>query len=96
MVVDDTIARGYIHRYHAESSYASAHALNSDPMGIFFRESKKLGRNGRVNVSSGGVGGSYKLGPARITQKANGQQMIRIQTGIPGLNFTKIFGKKRR
>ncbi|CAQ04263.1 MULTISPECIES: DUF4236 domain-containing protein [Corynebacterium] len=65
-------------------------------MGIFFRESKKVGRNGRINVSSGGVGGSYKLGPARITQKANGQQMIRIQTGIPGLNFTKTFGKKPR
>ena len=42
------------------------------------------------------MGGSYKLGPARITQKANGQQMIRIQTGIPGLNITKTFGKKRR
>lgn len=65
-------------------------------MGIFFRDSKKVGRNGRINVSSGGIGGSYKLGPARITQKANGQQTVRIRTGLPGLNFTKTFGKKRR
>lgn len=78
------------------AGYSQAYPVDSEPMGIFFRESKKLGRNGRINVSSGGVGGSYKLGPARITQKANGQQMIRIQTGIPGLNFTKTFGKKRR
>lgn len=65
-------------------------------MSFLFRNSKKLGRNGRINYSGGGVGGSYKAGPVRITQRADGRQSVRIRTGIPGLNFTKTFGSKRR
>ncbi len=64
-------------------------------MGIMFRNSKNFGPF-RVNTSSGGVGGSTRIGPMRITQRADGRQSVTIHTPIRGLNFTKTFGNKRR
>lgn len=64
-------------------------------MGIMFRNSKNFGPF-RVNTSSGGVGGSTRLGPVRLTQRADGRQTVTIHTPIRGLNFTKTFGSKRR
>ncbi|KGM18865.1 DUF4236 domain-containing protein [Corynebacterium auriscanis] len=67
-------------------------------MGIFFRNSKKIGPF-RVNTSTGGVGGSIKIGPARITRRANGSHTISFRNGS-GLSYTKslggLFGKKKR
>ncbi|WP_295642264.1 DUF4236 domain-containing protein [uncultured Corynebacterium sp.] len=67
-------------------------------MGIFFRDSKKIGPF-RINTSTGGAGGSVKIGPARITRRANGSSTVSFRNGS-GLSFTKslnsIFGKKKR
>ncbi|MGV0407965.1 DUF4236 domain-containing protein [Corynebacterium resistens] len=67
-------------------------------MGIFFRDSKKIGPV-NINTSSGGLGGSVKIGPARITRRADGRSTISIRNGS-GLNYTKslgsLFGKKKR
>ncbi len=64
-------------------------------MGMMFRNSKNFGPF-RINTSSGGVGGSTRVGPMRITQRADGRQSVTIRTPIRGLNFTKTFGSKRR
>ena len=64
-------------------------------MGFMFRDSKNFGPF-KVNTSSGGVGGSTRIGPMRITRRADGRQSVTIHTPIRGLNFTKTFGSKRR
>lgn len=64
-------------------------------MGFSFRNSKNYGPF-RINTSSGGVGGSFKLGPARITQRADGRRTVTLRTGIKGLNFTRTIGGSKR
>ncbi|WP_306864712.1 DUF4236 domain-containing protein [Arthrobacter bambusae] len=49
-------------------------------MGIFFRRTKKLGKNTRLNFSKSGVSLSRKAGP--VTVNSRGRITIRLGKGL--------------
>jgi hypothetical protein len=49
-------------------------------MGIFFRKTKRVGKNTNVNLSKSGVSVSRKAGPVRVNSRGN--VSIRLAKGV--------------
>jgi hypothetical protein len=49
-------------------------------MGLIYRRSRRLGRRSRINYGTGGVSGSYRLGP--LTVNSRGRVSLRLGRGL--------------
>lgn len=62
-------------------------------MGVYYRRSKKIGKNTNVNVSSSSVGLSTGVKGARIGINSKGISSINLSIPGTGFRYRKTFGK---